>query len=222
LYVTCDSVGTVPGKKNARPTGTSYGALREREERVRSKGLGLGGNQAGEMSLDPGANIPAVSHSSNDGPIGDALDECDNGDEDRPRFCSLDPPSEVYHKEDVRSRGITTHAEFSEACRRGQVRCVDARKERAFKGGGSKSLPYRFVTKDCVCSLASLANPERVMFLRSCIAMLTRKGKQRTWLFVIRALKNRHQYLARAVQESLHSTQCGCGGWMPGSGEYVV
>lgn len=37
-------------------------------------------------------------------------------EEDRPRFCSLDPPSDVY------SRGGTRSAEFLEACGRGQVR----------------------------------------------------------------------------------------------------
>lgn len=47
----------------------------------------------------------------------DGEDEIDD-EEDRPRFCSLDPPHEVTCK----ARGIKTFVEFSEACRRGQVR----------------------------------------------------------------------------------------------------
>lgn len=81
------------------------------------------------MSFAPESQVPTASHSNDDDPFGDAIDEggdadadeLDNGEEDRPRFCSLDPPSEVYDKQNVRSRGITTHADFSEACRRGQV-----------------------------------------------------------------------------------------------------
>lgn len=47
----------------------------------------------------------------------DGEDEIDD-EEDRPRFCSLDPPKEVTCK----GRRIKTFVEFSEACRRGQVR----------------------------------------------------------------------------------------------------
>ncbi|CAM9162084.1 unnamed protein product [Ectocarpus fasciculatus] len=47
----------------------------------------------------------------------DGEDEIDD-EEDRPRFCSLDPPNEVTCK----GRGIRTFVEFSEACRRGQLK----------------------------------------------------------------------------------------------------
>ncbi|CAM9126093.1 unnamed protein product [Ectocarpus sp. 12 AP-2014] len=51
----------------------------------------------------------------------DGEDEIDD-EEDRPRFCSLDPPHEVTCK----GRGMKTFVEFSEACRRGQLKEIKA------------------------------------------------------------------------------------------------
>lgn len=67
-----------------------------------------------ERELDP-----AMPNLTNGGPTGASLDAGDEADEfdeeeDRPRFCSLDPP--------ISRTGVTTHLEFFETCRRGQVR----------------------------------------------------------------------------------------------------
>lgn len=48
-------------------------------------------------------------------------DELDDGMEDRPRFCSLDPPSEVHERRQSYNRRGDSYEDFSEACRRGQV-----------------------------------------------------------------------------------------------------
>lgn len=50
-------------------------------------------------------------------------DDLGHGEEERPRFCSLDPPSDIHEPRlSYSQRGRVTYEEFSEACRRGPVR----------------------------------------------------------------------------------------------------